>query len=98
MQTRSQSRMQAYTATTTTTPPKKTKHNNNKVDTPTAPVKHTYRTRSISNNQTLDTVKQNLNQVFDAEFFDDSSAEWNRNKIKMGCGMYSYRTRSTSRK
>jgi hypothetical protein len=112
MQTRSQSRMLAQTYTAT--PKKTTrcssssnssnssnsnnKTNNVSMDTPTAPVKHCYRTRSTISNQSLNNVKKNLNQEFDAIFFDECSTAWNQNKIKLGNGMYAYRTRSTSKK
>lgn len=36
--------------------------------------------------------------VFDAAFFDEASRAWNQNKTKLGNGMYSYNTRSASKK
>ena len=78
----------------------------------TTPQKHRYNTRlssgSIQNkNLTIDlsiepnelsTTGNNLSFVFDAAFFDDASKAWKQNKTKLGNGMYSYNTRSASKK
>jgi len=100
MLTRSQTRMMMQAPVAT---PKKSTRTNctnstQVMETPSAPVKHRYRTRSTTNSSSMNEVKKNLNQEFDAAFFDESSTEWNRNKTKLGNGMYAYRTRSTTRK
>lgn len=96
MQTRSQTRMLNQTNITT---PKKQKNmvssSNQESNIPVAPMKHGYRTRSTTNS--LKDIKKNLIQEFDTAFFDDSSNEWNKNKIKLRNGMYVYSTRSKSK-
>ena len=102
MQTRSQTHMNSMVAAQTTTPVKRAARHTKQTsstpatNTPIAPMKHNYRTRYATNS--LKDVKKNLLQDFDAAFFDDASTEWNQNKIKLGNGMYAYRTRSSSRK
>jgi len=88
------------------TPVKQTQHI---IITPTAPVKQSrYNTRSsIKSNLNMDLSTETNESsmtifpttlVFDAAFFDEASRAWNQNKIKLGNGMYSYNTRSVSKK
>ena len=84
------------------------KSNNRPMTPPPTPVKalkrnkYEYLTKNSLYNADTTSEKtypvSNLNQEFDAAFFDDASAEWNKNKKKLGNGMYAYRTRSTTRK